>query len=297
MIYEPPKRQKVESLSIAPPERSLEYVISSFDNALASCKHSSIEIRKPDYNGWLSTLYDYWQENKDKSWNFSLYPTAGQKRNIVDSWPKGFEPCEAERRTTSILTPPKRAQFPLLDKIDEILEPSMSVKGGYFRVGKGDTDKTSAKIYGCLIAKDALEFAKDLTDWVKTEKPQAFEGKFYADAKPGDHNLLCTYVPFKNFPELAEFLAENNKYFHKIKFNHPAGIELFPGASVVIANDDKGFDEHIKTELTDIITPSYSIREGYSFTHIPKSKTEFIQAAKQKFGKNNRTKYHFGYLK
>jgi hypothetical protein len=268
-----------------------ESAAGAFERALAECRKHEIRPKVANYDEWLSNLWDYVKQKTAEGNMVGFYPTGAAGTPVENGYPEGMEPW-----TEYVDKPVKPGEHfigwpiihnPLEERLDEILDKAgikeQNSNINYFRIGDGSTkDEAFAKVYCRLITKKAIEFAEELSEFVKTDKLD-FMGKFY-ELGNDTHNALDLYVPFNNLSKIVEWLATKHEYFHKEEFNHPAGVALFPGVSVVISKH-ANFDESIRHILDEVSRETGN------------DKRAFMQIAKERLENNVEVGYHFKWLK
>jgi|GEM_PF-4739620 len=305
-IFPPPKTE-------VPLEARVTTAVKDFDRALAAVHHPKVQIRIPDYDAWLGSLYDRYKSCvvRDKGARlFSFYSTSSQRRDVEDDYPEGLKPWKEHAQATDVKYPPPPSEhWPLENEIERILKDAQlnGRNGGEkFFIGNGRKGGHAyAKIYGCLRTQKADRFAKKIVDWSRNGAPPV-QGKFYELMIFESHNKLCMYLPFESLPKVAGFLADEQEHFHQIEFNHPAGAHLFSGVSVAIASE-KGisFDESVALVLRNAANECINERDLISdpLVHLIRekhgtgTKRAFVEASKHLLETRPDTAYHFGWLK
>jgi len=271
---------------------TLESAAGAFERALAECKNPAIKKKVANYDEWLSNLWDWVKKRRAEGHMISSFYPTSVGTPVEDSYSEDMKPWIEKINKpfkAGEPSPCPLTHFPLEEKLDEILDNAGMIAGqksnkNYFRIKDGvQNAQAFAKVYGCLITKKAVSFAEELAEFVKTNKFD-FEGKFY-ELGDGGHNGLVLYVPFNNLSKIADWLATKKEYFHNVEFNHPAGVELFPGVSTIIAKENAAFDESIRHILDEVSRETGN------------DKRAFMQTAKEALENNVNVGYHFKWLK
>jgi hypothetical protein len=252
-----------------------------FEKALMDVK--GIEIKFPEYNEWLERIYDTGYSNV----------TEGSRPEVDDSYPNELSHMECGGERVRLL-------YETLEHImgdAGIWHAPSRFRSGYvrpearpvyFKFVDQPRPEVYAKIYGCVKTSKAFDFARKLGKWKEKDPELVLDGKFHDDlANFEARNKLCLYVPFESLSKVVEWLAENKDDFHPIEFNHPIGVQLFPGVSAVITETESTMTS-FDTSIDD------NLREARTET---KTKQEFLSRAKDYLENCRLERYYFRYLK
>jgi len=260
---------------IAPPkpcipldQRDLKRITSAFDAGLEAVKDA--EIRFPDYRGWLGDV------ERCSDYRFERCP----RPKVDDSYPPELAHTDYGRERVELL-------YRTLEHILKEGGVFESLSSGIrFRSDKYPRPEEYAKVYGCVKTSEAFNFARKIGRW-KEENPQLhFRGKFYQSVTvfPA-HNKLCLYVPFEGFGQVMDILTAEKNSFNPIEFNHPIGVQVFPGVSAVIMSDEVGpsFDDRVQSLLDGV---KDDMKKGGNF----------VRKAKAVLETDSLVGYYFTYL-
>lgn len=149
------------------------------------------------------------------------------------------------------------------DKFKLDIQPT--IYGTYYKLNTNKLDPREPFLKFYLAVNANIEsaaggFFENFLKWAHRaeNKNVAFNAKFSNLHVPGAHNRFVIYTHRKDFGKIQKFITANASYLHPVKFNHPAGFEIIPGASVVISgelgegSDYDSFDGSLARHITKV---------------------------------------------